>query len=160
VKLLKADKDRFQFQLDQKEKQLLFQVLGLYPLIPGSHQKLSKSETRPDDQRLLEEALAAERQRHKRQVDVMLRSKTLFIEREGGCEFALKPSQIEWLLQVLNDVRVGAWLILGSPDGPAKTMAALNNKNAHYFWAMEAAAHFQMALVRAMTGGAEEAVQE
>jgi hypothetical protein len=57
---------------------------------------------------------------------------------------------MEWLLQVLNDVRVGSWLLLGSPDGPAETLAKLSHETASHFWSMEVAGQFQMVLINAM----------
>lgn len=150
MKFIKANKASFSFQIDGKEKRLLFEVLGLYPLIPAAHQRLSRSEERKDDQELLEEALAAQRHGHKKQVQAMLKAKSRFRANKKGYRFTLKPEQMEWLLQVLNDVRVGSWLALGSPDGALEILAALNEKTAPYLWAMEAAGHFQTVLLKAM----------
>jgi len=61
--------------------------------------------------------------------------------------------QIEWLLQVLNDVRIGAWLAIGSPDGQLETIAIFNEKTAPYFWAMEVSGHFQAVLLKAIDCG-------
>jgi len=151
VKLIKADKEKFSFQIDGKEKRLLFELLGLYPLIPAAHQRLSKSEERAEDQQLLDEALAAHRQEQKKQVQAMLKAKSRFRANKKGYRFTLKPEQMEWLLQVLNDVRVGSWLALGSPDGALEILAALNDKTAPYLWAMEAAGHFQAIMLEAMS---------
>jgi hypothetical protein len=151
VNFIKADKDKFSFQIGAKEKHLLFQVLGLYPLIPATHAQLSKSEERADDQQLLEEALAAQRQAHKKQVLALLKAKSRFRANKKGFRFSLKAAQVEWLLQVLNDVRVGSWLALGSPDGALEILAALNEKTAPYLWAMEVAAQFQMELLKSLS---------
>ncbi len=151
MRFIKAEKGRFSFQIGSKEKRLLFEVLGLYPLIPVSHQRLSKSEDRKEDQQMLEEALAAHREEHKKQVLAMLKSKSRFRASKPGYRFSLKAEQMEWLLQVLNDVRVGSWLALGSPDGALEILAALNEKTAPYLWAMEAAGQFQAALLQSMS---------
>jgi hypothetical protein len=50
-------------------------------------------------------------------------------------------------MQVLNDVRVGSWVILGSPD---KKPAELNATTAPHFLAMEMAGYFQMQLLEAL----------
>jgi hypothetical protein len=150
MNFIKAHKETFSFQIDGKEKRLLFEVLRLYPLIPVSHQRLSKSEERIEDQQLLEQALAVQRREHKKQVQAILKAKSRFRANKEGFCFSLKAAQMEWLLQVLNDVRVGSWLALGSPDGALEILAALNEKTAPYLWAMEAAGHFQAALLKAM----------
>jgi hypothetical protein len=152
VKFIKVERGIFSFQIAGREREMLFHVLGLYPLIPVAHQQLSKSEDRPADQQLLEETLAAQRKRNRQQIQTLLKSKTSFREEGNGYCLSLKAAQMEWVLQVLNDVRVGSWLILGSPDGPAETFAVLNEKTAPYFWAMEVAGDFQMALIKAMGG--------
>ena len=59
---------------------------------------------------------------------------------------------MEWLLQALNDIRVGSWLALGSPDGPVEILAALTDKTAPDFWAMEISGHFQAVLLAAVRG--------
>ncbi len=151
MKFIKADKGRFSFQIDGQEKRLLFEVLGLYPLIPAAHSRLSKSEERAEDQQLLDEALAEQRREHKKQVQAMLKAKSRFRANKKGFRFSLKAAQMEWLLQVLNDVRVGGWLALGSPDGALEILAALNEKTAPYLWAMEVAGQFQMVLLKAMS---------
>ena len=150
MKFIKADKGIFSFQIDGNEKRLLFEVLGLYPLIPASHSRLSKSEERAEDQQLLEEALAEQRRDHKKQVQAMMKAKSRFRANKKGFRFSLKAEQMEWLLQVLNDVRVGGWLALGSPDGALEILAAMNEKTAPYLWAMEMAGQFQMVLLKAM----------
>lgn len=149
MNLIKAEKGTLSFQIVAKEKRLLFQVLSLYPLIPPAHAQISKSEDRPADQQLLEEALAAQRLEQKKRVMALLKAKTVFHPNEAGFRFTLKAAQVEWLLQVLNDVRVGAWLALGSPDGPKEILAALNEKSAPYLWAMEVAGQFLMELLKA-----------
>lgn len=159
MKLVKADGKQFSFQIDRREKHLLFKVIGLFPLVPVAHHRLSRTEERPDDQELLEAALAAQRREHKNQVLAMLRAKSRFRENKRGYRFSLKPGQMEWLLQVLNDVRVGSWLALGSPDGLAEAFTKLNGETAPHFYAMELAGFFQMTLLAALNsgeGGTEE----
>jgi hypothetical protein len=153
VKFIKATKGKLSFQIDRKEKQLFFQVLKLYPLVPANHQELSRAEAKPEDQELLEEALAMQHREHKRRLDAMMKAKSRFRATKAGYRFTLKEEELEWLLQVLNDIRVGSWLLLGSPDGPAETFAALNDNTAPYFWALEVSGHFQMNLLAAATSG-------
>lgn len=152
MKLIKADEGKFSFQLARRERDMFLHVLSLYPLIPASHHKLSKTEHRPEDQQLLEESLDHQRKRIRQRIQAMLRTKSRFEENAHGFRLLLTAAQMDWLLQALNDVRVGSWLILGSPEGPAEIFTALNEKTASYFWAMEVAADFQMTLIKAMAG--------
>lgn len=152
MNFIEAAKGNFTFHIDAREKQALFQILGLYPLVPASYQKLSRAGARPEDQKLLEESLESQRRESKRQVLAMLNSKTRFQPHPHGFRFTLKAGQVEWLLQVLNDIRIGSWLQLGSPDGPEEMLAVLNEKTASHFVAMEIAGHFQSTLLGALQG--------
>ncbi len=153
MKLLKADGEKFSFQMARDERRVFCQVLRLYPLIPIAHHQLSKSGAAGENQQLLEEALAAQRAENKKRVMALFAAKTRFQANKDGWRLSLGAAQVEWLLQVLNDVRVGAWLAAGSPDGPVETVAAWNEKTAPYFWALEVSGHFQAALLKALDGG-------
>ncbi|MDB6016738.1 MAG: hypothetical protein JWR19_1227 [Pedosphaera sp.] len=152
MKLIKANKERLSFQIDKKEKRALFSLLKLYPLMPAGYQRLSRSEAKSEDQELLDEALTTQRLENKRQVLAMMKAKSRFRVNKNGYRFSIKPAQLEWLLQVLNDIRLGSWLSLGSPDGAVEMFAALSEQNAPYFWAMDMAGQFQMILLHALTG--------
>jgi hypothetical protein len=153
LKLLKTDGDNLVFHLERREKDLLLELLKLYPLIPVSHFRVSnKSDSAQAraSQKLLEEALAEHRQENRRALAAMLSEPNRFQETPGGSRLQLKPQQVEWLLQVINDVRVGSWLNLGSPDQTRGKRVRLTEENAQYLWAMELAQHFEHALLVAM----------
>ena len=151
MKLIRADKDRFTFGIGKREKGLMFQVLQLYPLVPPAHHQLSKSDdgqAHAENQRLLEEALAEQRRENRRHLLAMLNEPTRFRESDSGLRFELTASEMEWLLQVLNDVRVGSWLALGQPE--ELEMPEANKTNAPYLLAMESAGYFESALLDAL----------
>ena len=160
MKLIKADKELFTFHLDRREQQILFNLIELYPLIPTAHFRLSKTGQHAEDQQLLETSLAAQRRENRKQVEDMLKNAATFTEQEDGCNLALSPGQVEWLLQILNDVRVGSWLALGSPDKAEEAMAALTEKTVPYLLAMETVGHFQMGLIEALNDGDAPAPDE
>lgn len=149
--------DKFVLHLGQRERRLLGDVLGLYPRIPPGHQRLSKSGKLPDTkgaQRLLDQALAEQREQNKRQVQTLLQRAEKPGETQPGWRLSLSGTEIEWLLQVLNDVRIGSWIILGSPEENIEA-ALLNEKTAPDFLAMELSGHLQMQLLEAVEGARE-----
>lgn len=151
MKIIRADKDRFTFGIGKREKGLLFQILQLYPLVPPAHHQLSKSDegaAHRENQRLLEEALAEQRRENRRQLLAMLNEPTRFRESDSGLRFTLTASETEWLLQVLNDVRVGSWLALGEPE--ELDIPEVTQTNAPYLLAMESAGYFESALLSAL----------
>jgi len=152
VKLIRVTKGNFLFQLGKREKLLLTQILRLYPRIPPATFRLSKSGKLPDgeaNQRLLDESLAEQRAENRKTLQAFLTDPHRFTDTESGSRLSLSPSELEWLLQILNDVRVGSWIILGSPDQGIE-FKLLNEKNAADFWAMEMSGQFQMRFLEAL----------
>ena len=155
MKLLSADKNQFIFHLGKREKELLFELIGRYPLVPATsarHHVSTKGTGDDEPQRLLDEALATHRQESKRQVLAMLNEPKRFHPDSTGYKVALSPPQVEWLLQALNDVRVGSWIALGSPDTEKGERVPLNAKTLPHLWPMEAAGHFEASLIEAVGG--------
>ena len=113
MKLVRASHSQFQFQLGKREKVFLAETLKHYPCIPSAHQRLSRSGKLPEpeaNQHLLDEALAEQRAENKKKVLAFLARSERFTESPAGFLLKLAPGEIDWLLQVLNDVRVGSWL--------------------------------------------------
>jgi len=152
MKLVKATKTRLVFELGQREKRSLPQILKLYPCVPSAHHVLSKSGRLPDaegNQQLLEEALAEQREENKQLVRALLADPKRFGHTDTGARLSLSPAEVEWVLQVLNDIRVGSWIRLGSPD---KKRTELNERTAPDFAAMETAGYFEAQLLEALRG--------
>jgi hypothetical protein len=153
MKLIQATKSRLVFQLGQREELLLLRVLSLYPCVPPAHRQLSKGGRLPEpeaNQRLLDEALAEHRADNKKQLQALLADQRRFTHMETGAQLSLSPAQVDWVLQVLNDVRVGSWVQLGSPEELA---VGLNEKTSPHVRAMEMAGYFQAQFLEALSGG-------
>ena len=152
MKLLPSTRNKFFLQLAQGEKHLLFELLKLYPRLPPAHYQLTKSGRIPDQdagQQLLEEALAEQRAQNKQQLHALLTDPARLRQTDTGFRLAVSRAELEWLLQVLNDIRVGSWILLGSPETKLE-LQSLTEKNAPDFWAMELAGEFQMQLLAAL----------
>ena len=149
--LIRRDKQSLVFQLGAQEKQLLVKVVMHYPLVPSSHHRLSQGKPgahAEEDQRLLDEALAEQREKNRRHVRALLDETLRFRATNTSFEFALAHAEVEWFLQVLNDVRVGGWLALGSPE-PGEVPKVTEQNVKHHF-AMEASGLFESALLAAL----------
>jgi hypothetical protein len=139
-------------KVSRREKDLLFTVLRLYPRVPPGYQKLSKKSCCKDQEsseRLLEEALAEQRSSVRSKLEKLLKGEKNVQAGEGGYRMSLSVPETEWLLQVLNDIRVGSWVSLGEPD---HNKIALNEKTAPDIWAMEVSGMFQMGILEALEG--------
>lgn len=145
--------DKLVLQLGAKEKRLLWDVLQRYPCLPEAYQPLSRTAELPDaqaNQKLLNEALAEHRAENKEHLEGFLADRLRLDEPETGCRISLDDTEVERLLQLLNDIRVGSWLHLGAPE--QKEEPPLDAKTAPHFWAMEISGYFQMRLLEALAG--------
>ncbi len=140
MKLIQASGEHFVFAISKRERKLLLGVLKLYPLIPATHHRLSKSPKTTEEsenQRLLEESLAAHRQENQKRVLAMLNEPERFRAKASGYDLELSRSEVEWLLQVFNDVRVGSWIALGSPESLSDKSISLTAETAPHILSME-----------------------
>lgn len=153
MKLLPSPSDRLVFHFSTREKLVLLELMQLYPCLPPAHQQINKDGSLPDSaacQALLDEALAEQRTANKRQLDALLDAPETWTRDSRGWQCSLARGDLEWLLQILNDIRIGSWVQLGSPEEPAD---AVTPDNVSHFWRMEASGAFQMFFLRALEKG-------
>lgn len=155
MRLFRASKNAFVLHLDKGERRVFVHVLEQYPVVPEAYQQITRSRSSSDDdehQQLLNEALAEQRAALREQVQSWLNAKNRFRRVAHGFNFTLKRTDANWFLQVLNDIRVGCWLRLGSPD-PIPSMEELVGQPSErvQLWVMmELSGHFQMELLQAI----------
>jgi hypothetical protein len=142
------------FQITPAEKAVLLTTLKLFPVLDSAHHRLTKnaSAARVSEQQLLEESMAQQQSAHHRKLSQFFRAEKQFFRAERGeLRLALSPAQLEWLLQVLNDIRVGSWVQLGCPELESARLK-LARENPVAFTAMETSGYFQMVLLEAFQG--------
>jgi hypothetical protein len=156
MRLLRSGKASRTFHFSRKEMTVFRALLTRYPLVPSAYQPLSRSGTDPEgiDQRLLDEALAEQRQENKRQLLALLKNRRRFRQTQSGWQLTLSPPELDGLLQVLNDIRVGSWIRLGSPPDGGWDFG-LDPTTVPHAWAMEMAGYFQMHFLEALPRGGE-----
>ena len=151
MKILR-DGEILKIHLGKREKHFLVELLSRFPCLPSTH-RLSKTSKIPEaSQRLLDEALSEQRNEKKRQVQGFLQDSRRFEPIESGYRLSLSKTEAEWLLQVLNDIRVGSWVLMGAPEENLRA-ESLNKESARHFWSMELAGYFQMEVLSALGMG-------
>jgi hypothetical protein len=152
VKLIKREETHYTFLIGKREREMLFTLLRRYPVVIGAHYRTRhpvKTDEARKNQQLLEEALAEQQKENRKQLELLLTHSGRFTENDLGFSFRLNDSELEWLLQVLNDIRVGSWVQLGEPTPDASPQIALTEQNMQLAWAMEMAGLFQHSLLEA-----------
>lgn len=150
MKRVGADDQVVIFQLSSRERDFLIKILQAYPVVPPAHQPLSKALKDPhvaEYQRLLDEALAQQRAANKSHLHAWLATPDRFKKTRSGHRFTLERGDSEWLLQVLNDIRVGHWLLLGSPEADELKPENIDSKLLPTWLAMEMSGYFQMTIL-------------
>ncbi|MGA2751563.1 MAG: hypothetical protein ABSG59_22585 [Verrucomicrobiota bacterium] len=141
------------FQMNQVEKAFLLATLQLFPVLEDSHHHLSQDPgaTGPADQRLLQQAMARQRQQYRAKLDDFFRAqRRFFTNAQEGVQLALTAEQLEWLLQILNDIRVGSWVQLGCPEIDSFRRSGLTPAQTRAVAAMDMSGYFQAALLEAV----------
>jgi hypothetical protein len=157
MKLIRRKDEQFVFEMNDREKSLLHLILNQFPLVPRAHHRLRKTKKLPNAEasaQLLEETLKSQQLENRKWLMAMLEATKYFKSRKEGFHFTIKRPEIERLLQVLNDVRVGSWLALGAPDLDEKEKLEVTEKTAAHVYRMELAGAFEMFFLEALTGTA------
>jgi|HubBroStandDraft_1064217.scaffolds.fasta_scaffold87703_2 hypothetical protein len=143
----------FNFNINAREEALLLATLRLYPVLPNGHHRISQDPKTAGsaEQRLLEESMAQHRAAHRRKLDELFRSpQRFFKDAQDERRLVLTGAQLEWLLQVLNDIKVGSWVQLGCPDLEKTASAEPIRSNARSLQAMQLSGGFQSVLLDAV----------
>jgi hypothetical protein len=144
---------RFLLRLERRDHTLLTETLRQYPVIPPGYHRLSRSPNPAADsggQALLEEFLKAEKVQHKKRIDRFLTSIAPPSAAAVPRPASLDRDDLEWLLQVLNDVRVGSWIRLGCPDTTARQRSRIPKTQIPTLVTLEVAGHFECVILQAL----------
>jgi hypothetical protein len=144
----------FAFHMSQREKDLLLAVLKLYPQLDASYHRLSRNPKTTDkaEQQWLEEAMEQQQRDHKRKLGQFFNNdRRFFKDSQGDLRFSLTGEQMEWLLRVLNEIRVGSWVRLGRPELDVARMIHPAGAQARLVSAMELCGYFQSNLLEAFS---------
>lgn len=156
MKRLGSSAEAWTFGVDEREREFLETVLESFPCVPSDYQPLSREggdAVAAEDTAMLQEAMMEHQAEGKARVHRWLGDGERFQrEREGeGWTFQLAKSDFDWMMQVLNDVRVGNWLRLGAPEDIHNPVEVLRKDPAAFF-RMEAAGLFQVQFLEAVQG--------
>jgi hypothetical protein len=118
VRLLTRDETsgNFVFRFEPPEREMFSRILEMFPIQQGTLRPINED---AHAQELLEKALQEQRQKLREDADRLLRANgELAIDAEFNefWDLKLTASEIEWVLQMLNDVRLGTWTQIGCPN--------------------------------------------
>lgn len=149
MKRLESQGDTLSFQLSLRERFLLVQALHRYPMLPVTHHRISRSPSTEmvEPQKLLDEAIEEQHQTVKSKVSDIFKNGQCLKTSPDGSILTLTITQRELLIQCLNDVRVGCWIEIGSPDEDQRKSIPQTDHNVKHLMLMDLCAYFQYGLI-------------
>jgi hypothetical protein len=163
MKLLRIDGDAFEFGFAATEKDLFLHLLGLYPVVPVAYHRLTRKKRIPnqeENQRLLDDAIQSQRLANQKKIIALVKTPGRFHDDKKSSRAVFQREELEWLLQVLNDVRIGNWIALGSPDASPGRPPQGDDKSFQHLMLMEVAGGFEMFFLGAVSGTLKPGVAE
>jgi len=145
MKLVKQTQKGFQYELDQEDADSLRFLVKQFPLTAFSPVDISKTDSGSsavEREALLNESLQAHRDDLKRKARRLVlpdKFKTL----DGKQFFQVSLGARETLLQILNDIRVESWRVLGEPEDPDVNIFGLSKDKFKYYHFMRLAGYFE-----------------
>ena len=155
MKLLTSAADRFVFELEAEEHVLLQDLLPQCPLIPAAYHQLTRApgpHHDPGNQQLLEAAMSAHKQSLRQTVTGWLKDHAHLVTQKSGYRLTLSRAEMEEVLQVVNDLRVGSWVRIGCPDPAEGVEPKLTKANARYAILMDICLEWEDQLLSALDG--------
>lgn len=163
MKILARDEESLTLLLDRRERELLLFLLRRYPVVDPTQRQLASPQDRDAlaaEQQFLIENLTAEQSAQRTRVERFIRERLTDPPPgagSGASAVSARPlrvlrSEADWLLRVINDVRVGCWMRLGCPGEDLMHSPKLAARNVTDFAAMELGGLVQSILLEALHG--------
>lgn len=143
MKLVQKNDEGAVFWLHPDDRAALLMVLDQYPVLKEDYQSLTQSQDSKlaeAARELLRQSLAEQKAENQRFKQTFMLEGRHLQKVQRGWHMTLKSHEIERLLQVLNDVRVGLWYALDCPDIAVPESWNLEKpEQLEKLWLMEAA---------------------
>ena len=154
MKLVAQSADGFEYRLNRDEAACLRLVLQQFPAGPNTPASISHTGDGDQDierTHLLNQSLAWHRAGLKRKaLDFLAADRLKMVG--AACHLRLSAEEKEFLLQLLNHVRVGCWRELGEPADLETYAPTGIAKSPDYFSLMELAGFFEYQLLAGESG--------
>jgi hypothetical protein len=158
VILLSSDKEagKFTFRFEQAEREWFRHILDLYPVQQTPLKPINNDASANE---LLEKALAEGRKKLRDNAAIFLKAGKIEIDAAFNefWDLTLTAAELEEMLQILNNVRVGLWIRLGKPDPSIEQLLPTkpNEDQVRAHMVMHVCAAWQGILMAAVDGGEE-----
>jgi hypothetical protein len=145
MKLVKQTQRGFQYELNGEDGESLRFLVKQFPITAFSPARISRSDAglkTLEREKLINESLQAHREELKRKArGLVLRER--FKTVNGKQFYRISLPARETMLQILNDIRVESWRILGEPEDPEAVVFRVAGEKFKYYHFMRLAGYFE-----------------
>lgn len=163
MKLLGRQGDNLVVTLRLRDREQWVFLLQRYPVSQPSDHRLSSpasAEALTEEQEMLEEALTEQQMANRTMIERFVQERLAPSAEEDenaprAMRLTLTREEVDWLLEVINDVRVGFWTRLGRPGPEQLHSAQLMAAHPFECASMEMAAWVQSFLLGALESASQ-----
>jgi hypothetical protein len=155
MRLLKQEREAFELDFTPEERQWLMLVMNFFPLVPPAYHRLTfdpQLAAQLAEHLPTRDAFYAQREQSKQDVQVLIQKLSRLKEHNNACKARLTRDELEKFLQVVNDVRVGSWIALGSPAFDLRAAPPPDEDGMRHFMFMEMAGAFELFFIAVIRG--------
>lgn len=143
--MVKQTQRGFQYELNGEDVESLRFLVKQFPITAFAPARVSKTDAGSkavEREKLINESLQAHREELKRKArGLVLRER--FKTSEGKQFYRISWRARETMLQILNDIRVESWRILGEPEDPEAVVFRVPGEKFKYYHFMRLAGYFE-----------------
>jgi hypothetical protein len=150
VKLLSKNEEQIVFQLTETEDVFLRLALSAFPVGGEGWPQGGGEPVAPPDPGLLSASLMDLRREQASRVQEFLRNQPVAPDGSPGRLLRVGLDEVDWLLQVLNEVRVGSWYALGCPDEVEEEKARKSSESVSHLIRYDFSGWMQAVLLAAL----------
>lgn len=151
MRLIEANQGRTVIELGEAEWAFFQDLLHQYPLVPNDKRELTRKGEGDEfdaDTDLLRTNLEDLTGSNRKRLQKWLNNPDTFSQGTDHGQLTVQALDRDWLLQILNDLRVGSWQQLGCPNTTAINELELETSNFRALWCMELVGLLQSYLLR------------
>lgn len=145
MKLVKQIQNHWHYQLNSREAESLRALVGGFPMTALSSVPISRTDTDPkavEREKLLNESLAEHRKELERKAKSLVGVDRFKVHKAHQI-FQIDSGDREMLLQILNDIRIESWRILGEPEELEIDPHTLEIQKLRHYHLMHLAGYFE-----------------
>jgi hypothetical protein len=156
MKIIRQQDGQFEMRMEKDEWTALSDLLSQYPLTPAEHHSLN-SEDHPDpDLKESDQWLRESVSSHHTERETQLKQWVKSVKPDDSGSDIEYPAtfdaeRADWLIEILNDLRVGSWLSLDCPSPEEVSEKSWQSKDWPTIWAMEVSGMYQSILLKALS---------